>query len=146
MILHLALAKCIVLQYESNTLTVFNVTYHGQSWGGGEGPRAPLSLRFFRNVLKVVLCNNPKDVQVLWVWCEVVLAKIVFVHLVLNFLDSPFIHQQITNLVHSDGFGGLFSTSLSDVSVLLGLVVETVVFTLNNEPMRNSTCYTIFKM
>lgn len=36
-------------------------------------------------------------------------------------------------LVHSEGFGVLFSVSLSFVSVPLGLVVETVVLTLNNE-------------
>ena len=43
--------------------------------------------------------------------------------------------SSLTNLVHSDGFGTLFPTSLSVISVLLGLVVETVVFTLNNEPI-----------
>lgn len=41
--------------------------------------------------------------------------------------------EEDVELVHSDGFGTLFSTSLSVISVLLGLVVETVVFTLNNE-------------
>ena len=57
MILQLALAKGIVLQYELNTLTVFNVTYHGQSWGGeGRGAAGPPISRIFE--LFFFLKNN----------------------------------------------------------------------------------------
>ena len=67
--------------------------YHGRT----EGPPPPPPLFFSEfivflkvTVFRVVLCNHPKDVHVLWVWSEVELSpKLFFGPLFLNFLDPP---------------------------------------------------------
>ena len=74
---------------------------HGQVWGGGVrgrgrgGRSPPFFLLFFRRFLEGnclssgILCNNPKDVPVLWAGSEAALSPIFFSapSSVLNFLD-----------------------------------------------------------
>lgn len=69
----------------------------------------------------------------------------------MEFITVFILHQVLTLLTllqalkdyylgHSDGFEVVFSTSLSEDSVVLTLAVETGVFAANRESVRHKSC------